>query len=150
MAHIGNASPCQSDVECYSMVMVVHPKVQKWWYDQKSWVQGRQIHTPNVYVSLVRTKHCTLNDETGEYNQQATKWLGGSVGNVILALLTLTCSVTPDEVLLQTCYGGLLVLHACFNCRLITCLFFPKCANWGHGKPGNSKIFIITIVVTVI
>ena len=64
--------------------------------------------------------------------RQATKWLGGSVG-----LLTLTCSVTPDEVQLQSCYGGLLVLHDCFNCRLITCLFSPKCA-------------IITIVVTVI
>ena len=54
-----------------------------------------------------------------------------------------------DEVLLQSYHGGLLVLHTYFNCRLITCLFSPKCANWGHGKPGNSKIFIITIVVTV-
>ena len=54
-----------------------------------------------------------------------------------MGLLTLTCSVTPDEVQLQSCYGGLLVLHDCFNCRLITCLFSPKCA-------------IITIVVTVI
>ena len=59
------------------------------------------------------------------------------MGNVILGLLTLTCFVTPNEVLLQNCYGGLLVLHACFNCRLIICLFSPKCA-------------IITIVVTVI
>lgn len=135
----------QSDVGCYSMVMdkSIHKSINGEFKEGKS--RPKTCVYPRWGQSTVPSMM-----RGAEYSHLAAKCLARSWGGCVISEhLILTCPVTADEEFLQSCPRGLLVLHVCFNCMLVTFLFVLNYAHWGHRKPGDSKIFIITVIVNV-